>query len=607
MTPSCSPWPSARLLLSSALMGRGLAVDEAEVDSPLSAPYAASSRYGLRAPNDEYGQDYRSASTMSTVSADSSPLPIPVTVSPSHLNPSLLLAPLDSGGGLHRKSSCLLCHRAKTSCDGRRPCDRCIRLDRQHLCVEREKSRGRGKQANKKRKASDAEQRDGTAAAEDKDEDDKEDEADHSSAADESRDSSSPHPADGALPAPAALGSSASAPPPPAPSPPAASSPFASSSPAAPELSSQEELVNVDDRELSSTMLRVLQSDQVSVPSIIQRAASRKNMPAQAMQALISYIGSSLHPDDYRTFMSQLDADHRRADQPADGAGGTAAASAGSSSSISDISDRMFVRLPDGRVMPRVLFTFRRSGFDAMPDSDRQVNIAMLTVYRAPPAAQAAGQKQQQQPSSAAAASAQPAQAMKTEPQETTAATAVRPPGRASSAATADSGTAQHSPHAQQPDDSPASASSPSSAESPASAPVPAWVPDPVPGANFARLSEVDLVVQVNREFERLFNYSQREIRDLMCREGSKALYRLYTPASLLLLGRWLAEACTGMRTEFKAVVTIVNKYRGATAAVLTARFILDPHGFFSSVCYAYTPLPDGLQPKRRDSSDGDG
>ena len=36
-----------------------------------------------------------------------------------------------------RHSACAVCHSAKTSCNGQRPCDRCIRLDRQSLCVDR--------------------------------------------------------------------------------------------------------------------------------------------------------------------------------------------------------------------------------------------------------------------------------------------------------------------------------------------------------------------------------------------------------------------------------------------------------------------------------------
>ena len=99
--------------------------------------------------------------------------------------------------------------------------------------------------------------------------------------------------------------------------------------------------------------------------------------------------------------------------------------------------------------------------------------------------------------------------------------------------------------------------------------------------------------MQVNREFERLFGYSQREMKDMMLREQSRALWRLYTPQSLLVVGSWLTEACTGMRTEFRAIVSVVNKWKGVTPVVLNGRFILDASGFFSSVGYSYSPLPD--------------
>ena len=384
-----------------------------------------------------------------------------------------------------------------------------------------------------------------------------------------------------------------------------------------------EALVGVDERELSSTFLRVLQSDQVSVQSLLKQASMRKSIPPMAFQALISYIANALHPDDFAAFLKSFDTSDPNSKKAIEGLA----------------VDRLHVRLPDGRLMPRVLFTFRKSSLDALPDSERGVDMAMIYVYRVPnvqgrPAAAAeqsisgadkakaaddeSDEKKQKEeagstPPSHSATSSAPATPASPNPCTPAGLQSVKStdsdsndptsPGSAStSSSSSTSASAAASPVCVTPADAsspptagttPLSSSSASLSHLSSSDAYPPFVPAPVPGANFDSLSEVDLAIQVNREFERLFGYSQREMKDLMMREQAKGLYRLYTPQSLLQLGRWLTEACTGVKTEFKAIVTIVNKWRGQTNCVLSARFILDPLGFFSSVCYAYTPLPE--------------
>jgi hypothetical protein len=101
------------------------------------------------------------------------------------------------------------------------------------------------------------------------------------------------------------------------------------------------------------------------------------------------------------------------------------------------------------------------------------------------------------------------------------------------------------------------------------------------------------MTVQVNREFERKFGYTQRQMKELMIRDGPKGLFRLYRPDSLACVGQWLSQACLGETTEFRAYVWCVNKWKGEIHCVVDARFVLDSDGMFYSSSYAFTPLPD--------------
>ena len=509
----------------------------------------------------------------SSVSSDSSgssaSSPLPLFVLPNFAR--------DASPISYRKSSCLLCHRAKTSCDGRRPCDRCIRLDRQEQCVERTKGSSKRKPVvGKKRKA-------GEEGAE---EEGKDDELEKGGVdIDEDEVSSPPPQPASSIPAtasPSAVSSTSSVT--------SASSqtilPVQPVQPVQPTPSAsailldsgEPTLISASDRELSALMLRILQSDQVSIRSLLRTASQKRLVPDMAFQAIISYLANSLHPEDYAAFMTWIDSE---------GAGAEG-----------DAFDRLQIRLPDGKRMPRVLFTYRKSSLVALPDSDIAVNTAQILVWRVKPGAigGAAVDRPAQPPLDAGGK----ANKAKDDSQ---------PPRASSSPATTSTSTSSpqpFSPLSPAPssiaDGEAREASSPASEllDSVAPPPPPAptsevspFVPAPVPGATFGSLSEVDLVIQVNREFERLFGYSQREMKDLVMREQAKGLYRLYTPQSLLIVGRWLTEAVVGVRTEFRAIVHVVNKWKGITPVVFNARFILDAAGFFSSVCYSYTALPE--------------
>ena len=284
-----------------------------------------------------------------SASSSSSPLP-PYPAPPSRLDSPIM----------YRKSSCLLCHRAKTSCDGRRPCDRCIRLDRADQCVERTKADSRRKPpAGKKRKVEDGEDEPKEDDAHDDAAPDKDDAMD-----DDATVTSPPAPHTAlvppALPSPPATGRSV----------------LQSSGPSVSHHivveSDGASLVGVDDRELSGLMLRILKSDDLSIRSLLRTASQRKLIPPMAFQALISYLANALHPDDYASFMTWIDADQRRLE----GEVGEAASTAAS---------RLQVRLPDGTLMPRVRFTFRKSSLTALSDSEIAVNTAQILIWRVKP------------------------------------------------------------------------------------------------------------------------------------------------------------------------------------------------------------------------------
>ena len=494
----------------------------------------------------------------STLSAEPAP-------QPSQLTPTFLPPQPDYNPVMYRKSSCLLCHRAKTSCDGRRPCDRCIRLDRQNLCVERVRPKGgtatkkktagkKGKKEAEEEKDDDDEDEDVTVKKEheedkeDKEDKDKDEEMDDQTAKsdDKSKADSASTGSTSPLPKPNTITLSLV--------PAGSSSPGASSSSS---LFGSEALVGVDERELSSTFLRVLQSDQVQIQSILKQASVRKSIPPMAFQAFISYIANSLHPDDFSAFLNSLDVTN------------------GDKKGMEALEvDRLHVRLPDGRLMPRVLFTFRKSSLDALPDSERGVDMAMIYIYRVPnvqarmaAAAETSSggaekskstdgesivREQREEagatPTSHSALNSVPGTPASPDPNTPAGQQSVKStdsndsndPTSPSSSSTASSSSSSlsgsgspsaPSQTAGSPTDSnnlPASGTTASSSSSPSlphlSPPeaYPPFVPAPVPGANFDSLSEVDLVIQVNREFERLFGYSQREMKALMMREQAK-------------------------------------------------------------------------------------
>ena len=104
-------------------------------------------------------------------------------------------------------------------------------------------------------------------------------------------------------------------------------------------------------------------------------------------------------------------------------------------------------------------------------------------------------------------------------------------------------------------------------------------------------ITSVDLSVHVNKEFERLFGYSQQQIKNLYCRSGIKAIYRFYPPEEVQHLVRILVEGVLRRRSESLIETTILNKWSGPVRCILRTRILLDEQGFFQSSAYSWTAL----------------
>jgi len=145
---------------------------------------------------------------------------------------------------------------------------------------------------------------------------------------------------------------------------------------------------------------------------------------------------------------------------------------------------------------------------------------------------------------------------------------------------------------------SPPSAPTPSSSSSSPLAPhattltVPASIL-PKDGSTEIPVLEIHLIVHVNKEFERLFGFSQSEMKVMCMREGRKSLYRLTRADSLEALHKLDMRAVFSGQTEFKSYITCVNKWQCEFGAMLHRRFVVDPvTGQFGASMYTWIPLP---------------
>ena len=496
--------------------------------------------------------------------------------------PSAGAAAAAAAGGGGRHSACQVCHSAKTSCNGHRPCDRCIRLDRQSLCVDRPRKqpiRTDKKKAGKEIKKVKRESGEGEGA---------EREAHGSARLKEEKEGGHSAERNGAPPLIKVEGSqfspSTSSAPSTSHTAPSASVPSvllhdpgtiprtssshsnhsastadsSTSSSASSVATGSEDVVDVNtaaadelDRRLSSTYLRMHQT-QATRAAIAQGISQGLATPTQ-VHFLLSYLAAVLHPDDFLQLLHP-----------------TPSASITSSSSTSPEPNGSLCMPGDvltdkGVYVPRYVFNFAKSPLEPIDDSAMLgMDFATLQIIRGEPSAalnwdddiadnntadsdkgkptsETAGGSGARSPSGPPTPSAPFASS-------SSAFSAFSPTSHSStSPSTSTSSTPSGHPSARtslpSPSTSSSAASSPSTASSSGSPP-----------------EQIFLIIRVNREFERLFGYSQATMRDLFRTEGSKVIYRLLVPQSLPQLSKWLTEAMLGGRTEYRALVTIINK-----------------------------------------------
>ena len=568
-----------------------------------------------------------------------------------------------------RHSACAVCHSAKTSCNGQRPCDRCVRLDRQSLCVDRprktpvrsDKKKSKkedgepGKDTEKSKKVK-REHENGTEEADSKRikrEESAEEESKAGETVKKEPSSLAPPATISTLDSPTAIQRDMSSR-----SSHSSSDSVSSTTPSSPA-SHHDDLIDVStstlstepERRLSTTYLRMHQV----YPTRGAIADAIRNGAVTPLQVhfLLSYLSAVLHTDDIKQLLQPIHPSPASVSTP--------------SSLVSPSRPLSFTSLPSdlvsdrGVYVPRFHFNFGCSPLEPVDDnSEGLIDFATLQIIRVDPAhistsmdsivSNAAGFGPLDSngrtkasspsppavpfaasstsaftvvPSATASAHSSPAPSPSASSLSSSLSPAkasspsgsnsspLTPPSSINTSSTAAESNSSHNTPTSSP--LPASATSNSSSSSSstsmlpsastsssilsastdASTSVTAASTSSTLSSSTTVSSELFLTIRVNREFERLFGYSQPYMRDLFRSEGGKVLYRLLTSPSMPVLSKWLTEALIGERTEFKAVVTIVNRYKGTTECLLNCRWTLDSGGLFRSVAYSFAPLPE--------------
>ena len=117
---------------------------------------------------------------------------------------------------------------------------------------------------------------------------------------------------------------------------------------------------------------------------------------------------------------------------------------------------------------------------------------------------------------------------------------------------------------------------------------------------------EVPMSVCVNAAFERLFGWSQAELRQHLIRDGGKTLYLLTRRDSWERLMELDQEANWGQQHEYRTYAVCVNKYRGEIHCLLHTVYSFNDDGKFSDSRTTFIPLPDPRPPNLRDDDDED-
>ena len=616
-------------------------------------------------------------------------IPAPIAVAaqqPSQLvkqeSGSMMDHSQQSAGTPGRHSACAVCHSAKTSCNGQRPCDRCIRLDRQSMCIDRPRKtpvRSDKKKGGAKEEGEQAKDTDKAKKVKGKREHDNgaEDAGNKRIKGEEGVEEGSgkvrgdvvkkelpslvPPSNSTKIESPSAVRRDVSAHSSHSSSDSVSAASPSSSSPASPS----DELIDVatssslaalasassePERRLSTTYLRMHQV----YPTRGAIADAIRNGAVTPLQVhfLLSYLNAVLHTDDFKQLLQPLQSSSTPSSLVSPSRG------LSSSSLPSDlVSDR-------GVYIPRFHFNFGCSPLEPVDDNnDGLIDFATLQIVRVDAAdinttmdsstlsgaagfglLDSNGRPKASSPSppaipfatsSTSAFTVVPSTSSATSsplpsPNSSSLSSSLSPAKASSPVASLSSplsppsslttaGTAADNimPSADTSTTSPSASSAilPASESSPSST-SPSFATSSLssifsssasePSTSLASLSglssssssspvnsDVFLTIRVNREFERLFGYSQPYMRDLFRSEGGKVLYRLLSNPSMPVLSKWLTEGLIGERTEFKAVVTIINRYKGTTECLLNCRWTLDSGGLFRSVAYCFAPLPE--------------
>ena len=104
---------------------------------------------------------------------------------------------------------------------------------------------------------------------------------------------------------------------------------------------------------------------------------------------------------------------------------------------------------------------------------------------------------------------------------------------------------------------------------------------------------EVALSVHVNPAFERLFGYSQAELRQHFIRDGGKALYQLTRRDDWEKLMELDQEATWGREQEYRTYAVIVNKWKGEVRVMVHTVYEMHNDGKFKQSTTSFIPLPE--------------
>ena len=115
---------------------------------------------------------------------------------------------------------------------------------------------------------------------------------------------------------------------------------------------------------------------------------------------------------------------------------------------------------------------------------------------------------------------------------------------------------------------------------------------------------EVPLAVHVNPAFERLFGFSQAELRQHFIRDGGKALYALMHRDDWEKLMELDQEATWGHEQEYRTYAAIVNKWKGEVRCLVHTVYEMHSDGKFKQSTTSFIPLPDNKPPHADEARD---